>query len=110
MKVTASEKSVPAAASKIAIVSGNNQSANPNTLLPTMLIVSVTDTYGNAISGYTVDFSDNGAWRYVLHHHAGYQYLRPGRHQLHHWIEGGNGDDHSGYHRDWQRQLHETVN
>jgi hypothetical protein len=61
VKVTASEKSVPAAASKIAIVSGNNQSANPGTLLPTMLIVSVTDTYGNAISGYTVDFSDNGA-------------------------------------------------
>ena len=57
---TASEKSVPAAASKIAIVSGNNQSANPGTQLPTMLIVSVTDTYGNAISGYTVDFSDNG--------------------------------------------------
>jgi hypothetical protein len=58
---TASEKSVPAAASKIAIVSGNNQSANPGTQLPSMLIVSVTDQYGNAISGYTVDFSDNGA-------------------------------------------------
>jgi hypothetical protein len=26
-----------------------------------MLIVSVTDKYGNAVSGYTVDFSDNGA-------------------------------------------------
>ena len=59
--VTASEKSVAAAASKIAIVSGNNQSANPNTLLPSMLIVSVTDQYGNTISGYTVTFTDNGA-------------------------------------------------
>jgi hypothetical protein len=61
VKVTASEKSVPAAASKIAIVSGNNQSANPNTLLPSKLIVSVTDTYLNPISGYTVTFTDNGA-------------------------------------------------
>jgi hypothetical protein len=26
-----------------------------------MLIVSVTDKYSNAISGYTVTFSDNGA-------------------------------------------------
>jgi hypothetical protein len=61
VKVTASEKSVAAAASKIAIVSGNNQSANPNTLLPSMLIVSVTDQYLNPISGYTVTFTDNGA-------------------------------------------------
>jgi Bacterial Ig-like domain (group 1) len=61
VSVTASEKSVAAAASKIAIVSGNNQSANPNTLLPSMLIVSVTDLYGNPISGYTVTFTDNGA-------------------------------------------------
>jgi Big-like domain-containing protein len=61
VKVTANEKSVAAAASKIAIVSGNNQSGNPNTLLPSMLIVSVTDSYGNPISGYTVTFTDNGA-------------------------------------------------
>jgi hypothetical protein len=61
VKVTASEKSVAAAASKITIVSGNNQSANPNTLLPSMLIVSVTDQYGNAVTGYTVTFTDNGA-------------------------------------------------
>lgn len=61
VKTTASEASVAAAASAIAIVSGNNQSANPNTLLPSMLIVSVTDKYGNAVSGYTVTFTDNGA-------------------------------------------------
>jgi hypothetical protein len=61
VKVTASEAAVAGPATTIAIVSGNNQSANPNTLLPSMLIVSVTDKYGNAVSGYTVDFSDNGA-------------------------------------------------
>ena len=61
VKTTASEASVAGAASKIAIVSGNNQSANPNTLLPNMLIVSVVDKYGNAVSGYTVTFTDNGA-------------------------------------------------
>ncbi|HEY3972908.1 MAG TPA: Ig-like domain-containing protein [Candidatus Sulfotelmatobacter sp.] len=59
--VTASEKSVPAAASKISIVSGNNQSANPNTQLPSMLVVLVTDQYNNPVSGYTVTFADNGA-------------------------------------------------
>ena len=59
--VTASEKSVAGAASKISIVSGNNQSANPNTQLPSMLIVSVTDKYSNDVSGYTVTFTDNGA-------------------------------------------------
>ncbi len=61
VKRTGNERAVAAAASKIAIVSGNNQSANPNTLLPNPLVVSVTDQYANAISGYTVTFSDNGA-------------------------------------------------
>jgi hypothetical protein len=57
----ASEKSVAGTATKITIVSGNNQSAEPDTQLPNFLIVSVTDQYGNGISGYTVNFSDNGA-------------------------------------------------
>jgi adhesin/invasin len=61
VKVTASEAAVAGPATAIAIVSGNNQSGNPNTLLPSMLIVSVTDKYGNAVSGFTVTFSDNGA-------------------------------------------------
>ncbi len=55
----ASEKSVAGAATKIAIVSGNNQSAEPDTQLPNFLVVSVTDQYGNGISGYTVTFTDN---------------------------------------------------
>ena len=58
---TASEKSVAAAASKNSIVSGNNQSANPNTLLPNQLVVLVTDQYNNPVSGFTVTFSDNSA-------------------------------------------------
>lgn len=58
---TASEKSVAAAAAKISIVSGNNQSANPSTLLPNQLVVLVTDQYNNPVSGFTVTFTDNGA-------------------------------------------------
>ncbi|PYX51345.1 MAG: hypothetical protein DMG79_03335, partial [Acidobacteria bacterium] len=61
VKATASEKSVAAAAAKISIVSGNNQSANPNTLLPNMLVVLVTDQYNNPVSGFTVSFADNKA-------------------------------------------------
>jgi hypothetical protein len=57
----AGEKSVAGTATKIAIVSGNNQSAEPDTQLANFLIVSVTDQYGNGVSGYTVNFSDNGA-------------------------------------------------
>jgi hypothetical protein len=58
---TASEKSVAGTATKIAVISGNNQSANPSTPLPSMLVVSVTDQYGNGVSGFTVTFTDNGA-------------------------------------------------
>jgi hypothetical protein len=58
---TASEKAVAGAATKIAIVSGNNQSAEPSTALPNMLVVSVTDQYGNGVSAYSVTFTDNGA-------------------------------------------------
>jgi hypothetical protein len=58
---TASEKSVAGAASKNSIVTGNNQSANPNTLLPNQLVVLVTDQFNNPVSGFTVTFSDNSA-------------------------------------------------
>jgi hypothetical protein len=58
---TASETSVAGPANTLAIVSGNNQSANPKTLLPKKLVVSVTDQYNNGISGEVVTFSDNGA-------------------------------------------------
>jgi hypothetical protein len=61
VSATVSEQSVAGPATTLAIVSGNNQSANPNTLLPNKLIVSVTDQYGNGVSGVTVTFTDNGA-------------------------------------------------
>ena len=43
------------------IVQGNNQSAHPNNKLPKALIISVTDQYGNGLTGLTVNFTDNGA-------------------------------------------------
>jgi hypothetical protein len=59
LKIT--ENSTPASPALTNIIQGNNQSANPNNKLPKTLIVSVTDQYGNGISGLTVNFTDNGA-------------------------------------------------
>jgi len=44
----------------IVVVSGNNQTALPSTLLPKPLVAKVTDQYGNLIKGATVTFSDGG--------------------------------------------------
>jgi hypothetical protein len=57
----ASEQSVPGPATKMTIVQGNNQTAHINTTLSKSLVVSVTDQYGNGISGLTVTFTDNNA-------------------------------------------------
>ena len=43
------------------ILQGNNQTAHVKNKLPKTLIVSVTDQYGNGLSGLTVNFTDNGA-------------------------------------------------
>jgi hypothetical protein len=59
--VNITEQSNPGPATALTIVQGNNQSANPNNLLPKKLIVMVADQYGNGISGVTVTFTDNGA-------------------------------------------------
>ena len=59
--VNISEQSIAGSPASLHMVSGNNQSALPNTLLPNPLVVSVKDQYGNLISGVTVGFSDNGA-------------------------------------------------
>ena len=59
--VNITEQSTPGPATSFTIVQGNNQSANPNTLLAKKLIVKVADQYGNGISGVTVTFTDNGA-------------------------------------------------
>ncbi|HEV2470511.1 MAG TPA: choice-of-anchor D domain-containing protein [Candidatus Sulfotelmatobacter sp.] len=61
VSITTQERSVAGPATNFTIVSGNNQSGNPNTLLPKKLVVSVTDQYNNPIQGVTVTFTDNGA-------------------------------------------------
>ena len=41
---------------RLAVVSGDGQSALPNTELPQPLVASVTDTRGRAVSGQLVNF------------------------------------------------------
>ncbi len=55
------ENSVAGPASGVATTSGNNQSAPAGTQLPLALTVSVTDQYGNVVSGANVYFDDGGA-------------------------------------------------
>jgi hypothetical protein len=59
--VNITAKTVAGPPTSFTIVSGNKQSANPNTPLSKPLVVSVKDEYGNPISGLTVTFTDNGA-------------------------------------------------
>jgi hypothetical protein len=61
VSVRVTEQAVPGPATAINIIQGNNQTAHPNNKLAKALIVSVTDQYGNGISGLTVNFTDNGA-------------------------------------------------
>jgi hypothetical protein len=61
LEIGISEQSVAGSPASLNYVSGNHQSAPPNTLLPLPLVVSVKDKYGNLISGATVNFTDNGA-------------------------------------------------
>lgn len=61
VSVRVTEKSVAGAPAMVNIIQGNNQTAHPNNKLPKNLIVSVTDQYGNGISGLTVAYTDNGA-------------------------------------------------
>jgi Bacterial Ig-like domain (group 1)/Invasin, domain 3 len=59
--LTFTETIVAGPATSIAVVSGNNQSAVPSTLLTNPLVVSVKDQYGNPVSGASVTFDDAGA-------------------------------------------------
>jgi hypothetical protein len=59
--VNISEQSIAGSPASVNLVSGNNQSALPDTLLPQSLVVNVKDQYGNLISGCTVQFTDNNA-------------------------------------------------
>ena len=61
VSVNITETSKPGTATNLTIVQGNDQSAHPNNKLPKKLIVSVTDQYGNGVSGVSVSFTDNGA-------------------------------------------------
>jgi hypothetical protein len=65
------EYSVAGAAAKVAITSGNHQSAPAGTQLPQGLTVLVTDQYGNPVHGVDVDFEDGGAG-------GTYAYANPG--------------------------------
>lgn len=57
LSVTGSAITVSAgAADSIAVASGNNQSAKFSTAVPEPLVVSVTDAYGNPVSGAAVTF------------------------------------------------------
>jgi hypothetical protein len=60
-KTITAEQSLAGSATSVNYVSGNNQSAQPNTQLALPLVVSVSDQYGNVLSGVTVGFTDNGA-------------------------------------------------
>jgi hypothetical protein len=55
------ENSAVPVATKIAVSTGNNQTAAPGTKLPQSLTVLVTDQFGNPLSGSSVTFSDNSA-------------------------------------------------
>jgi len=59
--VDITETSTIGPAAMVLVIQGNNQTAHKDNKLPKTLIVSVTDQYGNGISGLTVNFTDNGA-------------------------------------------------
>ena len=61
LKVNFGETSLAGSPTLLQILSGNNQSGNPNSQLPKSLAVGVQDRYANPVSGVSVTFSDNGA-------------------------------------------------
>ncbi len=48
-------------ASSITAIAGNQQTGPPSATLPVPLTVQVSDQYGNAVSGASVNFTDGGA-------------------------------------------------
>jgi hypothetical protein len=61
LSVNIGEKSVAGSPATQSILSGNNQTAHPSSLLSKPLVVKVVDQYGNAVSGVSVAFDDGGA-------------------------------------------------
>ena len=58
---TFTETATAGPAVNIAITGGNDQSAQNGTQLPQPLVVTVTDQYGNGVSGVSVGFNDQGS-------------------------------------------------
>jgi len=56
-----SEKAVAGAAAAIAVVSGGGQTGTVGSALANAIVISVKDSFGNAVSGASVSFSDSGA-------------------------------------------------
>jgi len=61
ISVKVTEQSLAGPPTMVNIIQGNNQMAHVHNRLGKNLIVSVTDKYGNGISGLTVNFTDNSA-------------------------------------------------
>jgi hypothetical protein len=61
MSAVFTETAVPGSPTRMTIVSGNFQSAEPATMLANPLVLKVVDSNGFAVPGITVNFSDNGA-------------------------------------------------
>src|SRR6202011_5564834 len=61
LSVNIGEKSLAGSPATQSILSGNNQTAHPSSLLSKPLVVKVVDQYGNAVSGVRVAFDDGGA-------------------------------------------------
>jgi hypothetical protein len=55
------ENAVVGAPARMTLVSGNAQSANPETVLANPLVLKVVDSNGFGVPGVTINFSDNGA-------------------------------------------------
>ena len=61
LSATMTDKAVVGPATSLTIASGNNQIGKVKTKLPGILLVLVTDQYGNPEPGLTVSYSDGGA-------------------------------------------------
>ena len=55
------ERALAGTATTMTIMSGNNQTGAPNTLLQQQLKVKVVDQFLNPVAGVTVNYTDNGA-------------------------------------------------
>lgn len=61
LSVQFSEKAVAGAATSIAVVSGGGQTGTVGSALANAIVIGVKDSFGNAVSGASVSFSDGGA-------------------------------------------------